>query len=197
MHDVTSLPGGILLRLSDICGKCILFTCYLSLIIYLSNKLPTLQKLSTSEGYSTILPSISTSGQTTHSDLKTRHTKDLLSTSVEIASHTHSALSESGTPFLSTSLGLKSDFSKTRYASSVITSGFSVIIASSPAPNAAKTNRTSPPAVYSSIKPSAVSSNKRGPSSVNPTATTKDIVSDAHPGGRGREGVVQKHSPRL
>ena len=54
-------------------------------------------------------------------------------------------------------------------------------MSSSPATNAAKTNRTSPPVVYSSIKPSAVSSNKRGPSSVNPTATTKDIVSDAHP----------------
>ena len=148
---------------------------------YLSNKLPTLQKLSTSKGYSTILPSISTSGQTTHSDLKTYHTQYLQSTSVGTVSHTHSALSESGTPTLPTSVDLKSDFSKTRYASSVITSSFSVNIASSPAPNAVKTNRTSPPAVYSSIKPNAVSSNKRGPSSVNPKATTKDIVSDAHP----------------
>ena len=158
-----------------------MFTFYLSLIIYLSNKLPTPQKLSTSEGYSTILPSISTSGQTTHSDHKTRHTKDLLSAPKRIVSHINSTPSESGTPILSTSLGLKSDFSKIRDASSVITSVFSLNTASSPAPNAAKTNRTSHPAVYSSIKPSAVLSNKRGPSSVNPTTTTKDVVSDAHP----------------
>ena len=71
--------------------------------------------------------------------------------------------------------------SKIRYASSVITSSFSVNIVSSPAPNAVKTNRTSPPVVYSSIKPNAVSSNKHGPSSVNPKAATKYIVSDAHP----------------
>ena len=174
MHDVIPLPGGML----DICRKCTLFTFYLSLTNYLSNKLPTPQKLSTSKGYSTILPSISTSGQTTHSDHKTRHTKDLLSAPKRIVSHINPTPSESGTPFLSTSLGLKSDFSQTRDGSSVITSGVSVKMSSSPATNAAKTNRTSPPAVYSSIKPSAVSSNKRGPSSVNPTATTKDIVSD-------------------
>ena len=133
----------------------------------------------TTTGYSTILPSISTGGQTTHSDLKTRHTKDLLSASVETVSHS-SAPFESGTPILPASVDLKSDISKTRFVSSVITSGFSVNISSSLAANAAKTNRTSPPAVYSSIKPSAVSSDKRGPSSVNPTATTRDIVSELH-----------------
>ena len=112
-------------------GNRTLFTCHLSLIIYLSNKLPTLQKLSTSEGYSTILPSISTSGQTTHSELKTRHTKDLLSASVETVSH-NSAPFESVTPIPRTSVDLKSDFSKIRYASSVIPRGFLAKISPSP-----------------------------------------------------------------
>ena len=144
----------------------------------MANKLSTLQKLSTSEGYLIILPSISTSWQTTHSDLKTRHIQDLLSAPKRIVSHTNSTPSVSVTSILSTSFGLKSDISKRRYVSSVITSVLSVKSASSSASNAAKTNRTSPPAVYSSIKPSAVSSNKRVPSSVNPTPTTRDIVSE-------------------
>ena len=154
----------------------------------LPNKLPTLQKLSTAEGYSTILPRTSTSGQTAHSDLKTRHTKDLLSTSVETVSH-NSAPFESGTPILPSSVDLKSDVGKTRDVSSAAASALVANLSPYPTFSIPTTRQSFATAIHPAMKPSSSvpteiltvipgSNNKDVSSLVNPTTSISHIVSN-------------------
>ena len=148
----------------------------------LPKKLPTLQKLSTTYVNTPFLKSISTSVQTTHSDVKTHHTKDPVSTSKEIVSHTNSARLESGTASLPTSVDRISDIGKTRDASSLATVDSLVNISASP--TVQKASHYSLTAVHTPIKPSShvapviPTNNKEVPSSVSPTSPTKDIVSN-------------------
>ena len=152
----------------------------------------------TTTGYSTILPSISTGGQTTHSDLKTRHTKDLLSTSVETVSHS-SAPFESGTPILLSSVDLKSDVGKTRDVSSAAASALVANLSPSPTFNIPTTRQSSTIAIHPAMKPSSSvlteiltgipgSNNKDVSSLVNLTTSINHIVSKQQ-----RTGILSRH----
>ena len=150
----------------------------------LPKKLPALQKLSTTYVNTPFLKSISSSVQTTNSDVKTHQTEDPVSTSKKIVSHTNSARLVSGTPRqVSTSVDRISDINQTRdVTSSVTTVGSLVNISTSP--TVRKTSHHFLTAVHTLTKPSSrvvsviLTSNKDVPSSVSPTSPKKDIVSN-------------------
>ena len=147
----------------------------------LLKKSPNLQKLSTSDVNSTFRQSISTSVQTTNSDVKTHQTEAPVSASMKIVPHTNSARLESGTPSLRTTVDWISDINQTRDASSVTTVGSLVNISTSPTVRTPKTSHHFLTPVHTPIKPSSnvvsviPTNNKDVPSQVSPT---KDIVSN-------------------